>query len=115
MMILVDVPSSKDRIVTHLSVWKPVLLGPNNSRIVETTTTLFEGAVYLFITRERVGEGKLDPEIQKYLSSYGRARYCGHILHSRYDRRIERDQIHAKKLSTHHDPVDTHVKQTRVR
>ena len=54
MMILVDVPSSKDRIVTHLSVWKPVLLGPNNSRIVETTTTLFEGAVYLFITRERV-------------------------------------------------------------
>ena len=62
MMILVDVPSSKDRIVTHLSVRKPVLLGPNNSRIVETTTTLFEGAVYLFITRERVGEGKLDPE-----------------------------------------------------
>lgn len=52
MMILVDVPSSKDRIVTHLSVWKPVLLGPNNSRIVETTTTLFEGAIFIYHARK---------------------------------------------------------------
>ena len=50
MMTFIDVPTRKDSIVVHLGMWKPVLFRPNNSRIMKTSTTLFEGAIAMSMT-----------------------------------------------------------------
>lgn len=45
MMTFIDVSARQDTVVVHLGMWKPVLFGPNDPRIMKTSTTLFEGAI----------------------------------------------------------------------